>query len=83
MMMCKPTQYDFEFPFGPPATEVKHGKSRGTETMPKKSATLDAHFCQLNFSEQARATPQICPWLWLVLSDALAAATTNRKSTNS
>jgi hypothetical protein len=44
MMMGQPTQYDFEFPFGPPATQIEHGKSTSAETMLKKAATLDAHF---------------------------------------
>jgi hypothetical protein len=74
---------DFEFPFGPPPTEIEHGKSISAEPMSKKAVTLDARFCQLTFTDQVRATLQIRPWLWLVLDDALAPTTTICKSTNS
>jgi hypothetical protein len=83
MMIGQPTRYDFEFPFGPPATQIEHGKPTRAETMPKKAATLDAHFCQLIFTDQARVTLHIRLWRWLVLGDVLALTKTIRKSTNS
>jgi hypothetical protein len=82
MMMSQPTQCDFEFPFGPPATQIERGKSAGAETMPKKTATLDARFCPLTVLNQARATSQIRLRLCLALGDALAPAQKIRKSTN-
>jgi hypothetical protein len=83
MMISHNTQCDFEFPLRPPAPQIEHGKSTSAETRPKKAVTLDARFGQLTFTDQARATLQICPWLWLALGDALAPAETIRKSTNS
>jgi hypothetical protein len=83
MIVGQPTQCDLEFPFGPPATQIAHGKSISAESMPKKTVTLAAHFCQLNFTDQARAAYKICLWRWLALGDALAPAETIRKSTNS
>jgi hypothetical protein len=59
MTMGNNTQYDFGFPFGPPATQIGHAKSVGAETMPKKAATLDVRFCQLTFTDQARVTLHI------------------------
>jgi hypothetical protein len=59
------TQCDFEFPFGPPATQIGHAKSVGAETMPEKAATLDVRFCQLIVPNQASATLRIRHWLWL------------------
>jgi hypothetical protein len=82
MMIGRNTQCDFEFPFGPPATQIEHGKPTRAETMPKKAVTLDAHFCQLTFTDQARATLQIRHCRWLVLGNALALARAIRNLTN-
>jgi hypothetical protein len=83
MMMGHSTQCDFEFPFGPPATQIERGKSAGAETMPKKTATLEVRFCQLTVPNLARTTSQIRLWRWLAPGDALAPAKTFRTSTNS
>jgi hypothetical protein len=83
MMMGKPTQCDLEFLFGPPATQIEHGKPTRAETMPKKAVTLDAHFCQLTVPNEARATSQIRLWRWLAMGDALALTKAICKSTNS
>jgi hypothetical protein len=67
MMMGQPTQCELEFPFGPPATQIEHGKSTSAETLIKKAATFDAHFASsLSPIKQGQLYRfAICHrWLW-------------------
>jgi hypothetical protein len=57
--MGQPTKCDLEFVFGPPPTEIERGKLTSAETMPKKAVTVDAHFCQLILTDEARTTLQL------------------------
>jgi hypothetical protein len=59
MIIGPNTQCAFEFPFSPLATQIEHGKLTSAYTMPKNAATLDARFCQLTFTDQARVTLHI------------------------
>jgi hypothetical protein len=60
MMMGHNTQCGFEFLFGPPATQIEHGKSTSADNA-KEGCHFGSALCQLTFTDQARATLKICP----------------------
>jgi hypothetical protein len=77
------TQCDVEFPFGPPATQIEHGKSAGAQTMPKKAAALDTRSCQLTHHNPNTGNITDSPLVMAGSGDALAPAGAIGKSTNS